>query len=388
MFDVNTVFGELYPIFFFVQLFSGDDCGNLRNPLEMQRLHSWDLGLLENCVREVNQELLNSKVVPRERLAACDLLAWILQPDPEDRPSSADHILQHPFFSNQSDTSNEWHWRMSPAHVAAALGDIEQFHALCDDAEYGNEDQIILSRDHLLLKSPLHLAVEEIRDVFLEDLVVRFPNFIPPEDCNGRRPMHSLLRLIESGTSVGDQDWVKQCLRVCRILSVNYSDDVDDQGRSAIDLGCSSPEEAVRNFFIQIRSSNQEKRRCELFRRIFCGDSLPPFSLSSGQLKQWWLEQVDEMASKKPKNAEAARMLIRALPEDVDGVALLSQFVHTEDIKGVPAIRLNEKKLTALLPKNSKIMKGRFAFFRNSFVDYRMTYYKSVLLAVRCVEWR
>ena len=33
------------------------------------------------------------------RLIVCDLLAWILQKEPKNRPQSCEEMLRHPFFA-------------------------------------------------------------------------------------------------------------------------------------------------------------------------------------------------------------------------------------------------------------------------------------------------
>ena len=101
-------------------LFNGDDRDNVRNANELLRVHEWDEAEVDHAMSEIDAELRqDGGCSTRDRLAACDLVAWLLQPNPARRPSSAEEILGHAFFNATGGT-----WKMSPLHVASALGHV------------------------------------------------------------------------------------------------------------------------------------------------------------------------------------------------------------------------------------------------------------------------
>jgi serine/threonine protein kinase len=141
-------------------LFKCDDSDNA--PLaELDRIFRWDHSKLDQSVRKLHNFLLSGGLLmggdtlrshtlptPRDALMTAELLAWMLQPDPSCRPQSFDEVLNHPFFAaaaahdstgdqdsiqrsmssyvEESDNDGlELSWKMSPLHVASALGILE-----------------------------------------------------------------------------------------------------------------------------------------------------------------------------------------------------------------------------------------------------------------------
>jgi len=80
-------------------LFRSDDRDNLRDHRELLRLYHWGDGDIEEATREMNHEMAQCKLDRHARLAACDLLAWLLQREPAKRPASCADILAHAFFT-------------------------------------------------------------------------------------------------------------------------------------------------------------------------------------------------------------------------------------------------------------------------------------------------
>ena len=58
------------------------------------------------------------------RLIVCDLLTWILQKEPKNRPQSCEEMLQHPFFATgvKSLELLVEGLHLSRMHIASALG--------------------------------------------------------------------------------------------------------------------------------------------------------------------------------------------------------------------------------------------------------------------------
>ena len=122
------------------------------------------------------------------RLAAVDMLVWLLHPNPDARPQTATELSNHHFFSRAARDSPSalsssatatsvvanapsaaarggaggggrtfGGWRMSEMHVAAALGRVDEVRRLAA-ADAG----AVGSDVHLLQKRPLHLAAEAV----------------------------------------------------------------------------------------------------------------------------------------------------------------------------------------------------------------------------------
>ena len=77
----------------------------------------------------MHHEMAQCKLDRHTRLAACDLLAWLLQREPAKRPAACADILAHAFFTNTDDHTG---LRMSALHSAAFVGDCEAVGRILD----------------------------------------------------------------------------------------------------------------------------------------------------------------------------------------------------------------------------------------------------------------
>jgi serine/threonine protein kinase len=93
-------------------LFKSDDSDNAPTA-ELDRIFKWNHSTLDQSVRKLQSFLISggllmggddiarshSSPTPKDALMAVELLAWMLQPDPFDRPQSFDEVLDHPLFA-------------------------------------------------------------------------------------------------------------------------------------------------------------------------------------------------------------------------------------------------------------------------------------------------
>ena len=69
-------------------LFNSDDRDNMRDDDELRRLARWDARSVADAVRAVTREMReHSGVSARDQLAAAEMIAWLLQRDPAQRPN-------------------------------------------------------------------------------------------------------------------------------------------------------------------------------------------------------------------------------------------------------------------------------------------------------------
>ena len=110
-------------------LLEADDADNLRDKNEENKLANWGMASLASAIAEANRTLAADEVDDIDRLLACDLLSWVPQCEPEDRPSDCEELLQHPFFEEERSRdffqglTKHPGWKMPVLHIQAALGD-------------------------------------------------------------------------------------------------------------------------------------------------------------------------------------------------------------------------------------------------------------------------
>ena len=152
--------------------------------IELERLFRWSLADLASAVDSL-QASLRALADRNLALAAADLISWCLQPEPRARPQTMEDVLAHPFFEENG------MMRMSVLHAAAACNDTAEITRILDA-----NSTLLGSTDHLLRKTPLHLAVEELHADAIEALVARAADpkaLVNTLDANGRTAMHALV---------------------------------------------------------------------------------------------------------------------------------------------------------------------------------------------------
>jgi serine/threonine protein kinase len=337
-------------------LFEADDADNIRtrNHRELNRLCSWGAIEVDVAIRDVDASLRDAAQFSGEqRLFACDLLGWLLQREKLARPQSSKELLGHALFRDGGQM------KMGPLHVAAALGDVELVRQLLG---LSVEDSI-LSREHLLKKTALHVAVTNLQEVTFQTLLraaatvhmvenrdlllpaesseeewasarLRFADSVAPEakrkssllnkcvnaiDSQRDTPLHSLLKYAER---FDDAD-LKRSLSIIEIL-VKLTDPTmtDNRGRTVFDVGCASLIKPVREYFACLRKKQVDERRRALFRETVLaprdGRVLEPWGLPAGELQVW-------VRAKLPPNAKRSLTDIVDAMGDIDGLTLLSE---------------------------------------------------------------
>jgi hypothetical protein len=124
-------------------------------------------------------------VTVEERWKTVDLLSWLLQPRPQDRPQSFKEILEHAFF----DASGKW--RMSDLHKDIACAGID---TQIDLSALPNG--VLNSSKHPLGYTPLHIAVFENKLHLANQLIDRGAD-ANQQDFTGLTPIQHLLLLLQ-----------------------------------------------------------------------------------------------------------------------------------------------------------------------------------------------
>mmetsp|Transcript_61852 Transcript_61852/g.170262 ORF Transcript_61852/g.170262 Transcript_61852/m.170262 type:complete len:2071 (-) Transcript_61852:610-6822(-) len=111
------------------QLFDTTDRDNLRGGAAARALVDWNVNSVTDACDRVEAFLRKDTCRRQERLMALDLLAWLLQPKPEDRPQSCEEVLEHRFLAsigrkeNLNVTSTGLGMCLPLLHRAAAFGE-------------------------------------------------------------------------------------------------------------------------------------------------------------------------------------------------------------------------------------------------------------------------
>jgi len=124
-----------------------DNYDNLRDAAEIEKLHNWNMRTLDRKICQLRATLHDGRCHQITACRACDLLAWLLQPEQADRPQSFSDVRAHSFFVGKTGT-----WKMSQVHVDMLLGVKTEF-----------SDVDLQSHNHPLGKSLLHVAAAEMR---------------------------------------------------------------------------------------------------------------------------------------------------------------------------------------------------------------------------------
>ena len=268
-------------------LLESDASDNLTSALELRRLHGWNHSDVELAMSEVAAVLRFEFKLEDEtkRLAATELVGWLLQQDPTKRPSNFDEVMNHAFFrdvvkSQTKETGGDasggsskpkkrssiffgtkaiQEWQMSTLHRAAALGNIEVFRDLQSDGGGGDAaeeekltDTDINSTQHILGKTPLHLACEHGQTGALEEILKTPGLDVKIKDHLGNTAVHSMLAAAERAANRRDRELVEKLKPALELLlkeKRSAFNAEDAQGRSGFDLGRSSPVQAIQKLF-------------------------------------------------------------------------------------------------------------------------------------------
>ena len=220
-----------------------DNADNLSDAKGKEKLHGWNAPRLNDAVREMRIALRDPErnCHPKTRIRAIDLVLWLLQPKPQNRPQSFADVLDHSFFAGKNGKS-----KLSNLHVASALGDhrniiqltsarldLKLTETLADEADavladltrrqterdlalqlkkslthepmmeedprqsrppaYDVDQQPLLSNHHLLGYTPLHVAAVSLQEDIVEILlcIADTDNEITEEIVAGRKAKQS-----------------------------------------------------------------------------------------------------------------------------------------------------------------------------------------------------
>ena len=176
---------------FELQVNRDDDLASAEDYMLVAR---WNLAMLNHKLGELAATQSMRSASTAERRTACDLLSWLLQPDPKDRPESFKAVLSHMFCDPEHGI-----WRMSDLHVRVADGECGGLSRLPPDA--------IDSSNHPFGATPLHIAVAETNPPAVEALLEQGADS-NKADFMGRIPMEQLLVQLQR-TASGDERQLK-----------------------------------------------------------------------------------------------------------------------------------------------------------------------------------
>ena len=281
-------------------LLEADDRDNLRGGREWRDLAHWNAERLGALLREVDAVLREDRVEPRDALAALDLLAWLLQANPEERPASCEQVLAHPFLAGERRSSlllpdsmpRAGNWRMTPTHIAASLG--EPMTDLLHDVN---------SVFHPQRQTPLHLACESKRREAVETILQHAATDPNVADATGDTALLSSLRPLLHGATPASADEVARRLAVLEMLCESKRVDLsvkDAANRSAVDLARGSPHGGVRELFARKERELRERET------LLALDARPPRPFDVATFDRLWSGATRE---------ECERALFRLLDE-------------------------------------------------------------------------
>ena len=171
----------------FAKVNRDDDLASAEDYLHVAQ---WSSAALEHKLVEFSSTEAMRSIGADERCKTFDLLSWLLQPRPEDRPQSFGEILGHVFF----DTGH--FWRMSSLHVEVA----------CCESSFKlsevNADALD-STQHPLGATPLHIAVIDNKPSVVKSLI-HFKANANATDFSQRTPIQRLLSQLLTPPSDAD----------------------------------------------------------------------------------------------------------------------------------------------------------------------------------------
>ena len=150
----------------------------------------WNLSSLQLKLKEFSYTRSVRSLEIEDRWRAYDLLSWLLQPRPQDRPKSFTEVLSHAFFDH-----DKGKWRMSALHVNILKrkdydsDEMKDLHDLIDDEN-------INSQFHPTGNTPLHIAVFLNNPAIVELLVARGAK-TDQQDHAGRTPISYLFERLQ-----------------------------------------------------------------------------------------------------------------------------------------------------------------------------------------------
>ena len=338
----------------------------------METLHSWSLHHLQAMISELGMALRDPKrgCHSETALRACDLIAWLLQPLPKDRPRSFDDVLAHSFFAGRDGT-----WKMSEMHVSVAVAGTAGYLAELEEADGATRlRQSILSKDHLLGLTPLHQAAVSLQQNAVHNLLsaangaeaecvsaslgtkrsdiavasfgsqgegLRFASSMKSRahkaksllnecvnalDSQNNTALHALLKAMGHGITLSEPD-LHASTYIIEILAELTDPSIKDaSGRTAYDVGRISPNQGIRGIF----GRQVAKKRCALFcQTVLCMDetessehsqTILPWGLGKGDLQEWLRKEAGR------NNKDSLKTLLDAMGE-VDGLTILNEWV-------------------------------------------------------------
>lgn len=313
-------------------LFKSDDSDNA--PIaELDRLFKWDHSALDQSMRKLQNVLVSggllmggktsrssSTPATSDVFVAVELLTWLLQPNPSNRPQSFDAVLDHPFFdpdgsnrlsaiaSADHDTSSDYDSDKSPEyHLASSTNYMRGFTSVGDATTVqgdGNPSYVFASAmplgsgtwldenwrmsathvgaalgtltllgsnslhtntpEPLMHRTPLHLAVSgghvDVVEILLDPTMEMDPDL---KNRTGRTALHGLLVALEESTTTPTSNQVQIAQLLFGACNLEL---VDSDGRSAMKLGSSSRWKVVRDVFS--RRVIMQIEHCEHFNPV------------------------------------------------------------------------------------------------------------------------
>lgn len=121
-------------------LIEADDRDNLRSKREAMILAKWGPRYLSDALMDAQAALIADGASAIERLVACNLLGWGLQPKPADRPQSCEEMLAHSFFTAMEEQKGDGATVVTEAQVLELTMGLKLTTRVHIAAELGEQD--------------------------------------------------------------------------------------------------------------------------------------------------------------------------------------------------------------------------------------------------------
>ena len=159
-------------------LFQMNRDDDLLSPEDFLKMAYWNGSSLELKMAAFRSSLSHQEESDHDLRSACDLLSWLFQPDPANRPHRYEDVLARAFFDERGS------WRMSALHTACVNGDA------IDITQHASD---LHSQVHPMGSTPLYVCVAEHRTELVMKLVREFKsiglftvnNLTPCSDTGG-----------------------------------------------------------------------------------------------------------------------------------------------------------------------------------------------------------